>query len=146
MRIYRNGEFCSEGVDLDLIAAVADESVSIYSFHPDDYRSHKLAEIKAACEAELSALQASYPESEVLSWDKQEREARDYQADSMASVPLITALAEARGVTVADLAGRIIQKADAYTATIGAVLGKRQKLEDQLNQMTSWEEMAMVSW
>ena len=61
-----------EGEDLVSVASVADEDPSLYSFHPDDYRQHKLAEINAACEEELKGLQASYPDSEVLSWDKQE--------------------------------------------------------------------------
>lgn len=110
------------------------------------YRAHKLAEIKAACEAELSVLQSSYPESEVMSWDKQEREARAFVADPAAAVPLISNLAAVRGISVSDLANRIIQKADAYTAAIGAALGKRQKLEDQLNALTDWESMADIGW
>lgn len=146
MRILRDGVLFSVGDDLLMVAAVAEENVSLYSFHPDDYRAHKLAEIKAACEAELSALQAEYPESEVLSWDKQEREARAFVADPAAPVPLISGLAAAREIDVQDLANRIIQKADAYTAAIGAALGKRQKLEDQLVQLTNWEDMAAISW
>ena len=66
--------------------------------------------------------------------------------DPAAAVPLIANLAAVRGISVSDLANRIIQKADAYTAAIGAALGKRQKLEDQLNAMTSWEEMAEINW
>ena len=81
-----------------------------------------------------------------MSWDKQEREARAFVADSSASVPLISSLASVRGIGVPDLANRIIQKADAYTAAIGQALGRRQKLEDQLNAMTSWEEMAEINW
>jgi antitoxin component HigA of HigAB toxin-antitoxin module len=146
MRILRDGVYFSEGEDLEFIAAAAEEPVSLYSFHPDDYRAHKLAEIKAACEEELSSLQTSYPASEVLSWDKQEREARTFVADPAAAVPLISNLAAVRGISVSDLASRIIQKADAYTAAIGAALGKRQKLEDQLNALTDWESMAEIKW
>jgi antitoxin component HigA of HigAB toxin-antitoxin module len=146
MRIYRNGEYFAEGDDLLIIAAVANEEVALYSFHPDDYRAHKVSEIKAACEDDLASLQASYPESEVLSWDKQEREARAFKADPASSVPLIANLAAVRGISVSDLADRIIQKADAYTAAIGQALGRRQKLEDQLNLMTKWEEMEAVNW
>ncbi|PHR68515.1 hypothetical protein [Alcanivorax sp.] len=146
MRIYRDGEYFATGADLALIASVADEPVSLYSFHPDDYRAYKLAEIKAACEAELSALQSAYPQSEVLSWDKQEREARAFVENPAAPVPLISALAAAREVDPADLVDWIILKADAYTAAIGAALGKRQKLEDQLAALADWEDMAEVHW
>ena len=146
MRIYREDKYFSEGGDLVLIASVADEPVSLYSFHPDDYRAFKLAEINAACENELASLQSTYPQSEVLSWDKQEREARAFKADPTAPVPLIANLAAVRGISVLGLADRIIQKADAYTAAIGLALGKRQKLEDQLNALTDWEGMAEIKW
>lgn len=146
MRIFRSGRYFSEGLDLAVTANISGEDASLYSFHPDDYRQHKLAEIKAACEAELSALQSSYPESEVLSWDKQEREARAFLADPAAPVPLIAGLAAARGISVSTLAHRIVQKSDAYTAAIAAALGKRQKLEDQLNALTDWKSMAEITW
>ena len=70
IRILRDGVFFSLGrsfPDLEAVASVAEEPVTLYSFHPDDYRAHKLAEINAACEGELSALQNAYPQSEVLS-------------------------------------------------------------------------------
>lgn len=146
MKILREGAFFSEGYDLHSVAAVADEPVSLYSFHPDDYRTFKLVEINAACEAELSALQNAYPQSEVMSWDKQEREARAFVENPATPVPLISALAAAREVDPADLVDWIILKADAYTAAIGAALGKRQKLEDQLAALTDWEDMAEIHW
>lgn len=146
MRIYRDGELFSEGKDLRYMAAIADEPVSLYSFHPDDYRAFKLAEINAACENELASLQSTYPQSEVLSWDKQEREARAFVENPVSPVPLISALAAAREVDPADLADWIILKADAYTDAVGSALGKRQKLEGQLAVLTDWEGMAEIHW
>lgn len=146
MRILRDGEFFSKGDDLHFVAAISGDDVSHYSFHPDDYRKHKLAKINAACEAELSALQSTYPQSEVLSWDKQEREARAFVENPATPVPLISALAAAREVDPADLVDWIILKADAYTDAVGAALGKRQKLEDQLAALTDWEDMAEIHW
>lgn len=149
IRILRDGVFFSLGrsfSDLEAVASVAEESVTLYSFHSDDYRAYKLAEINASCEAELAALQSAYPQSEVLSWDKQEREARAFVENPTTPVPLISALAAAREVDPADLAGWIILKADTYTAAIGAALGKRQKLEDELAALTDWEDMAEIHW
>ncbi len=95
-------------------------------------RAAKLAEINAACQAALAALTPTYPERELLTFDKQEAEARTYQADSGASVPLLTALAASRGISVADLAARVIAKADTFTAASGHLIGQRQRLEDAL--------------
>ena len=132
MRILRNGEFFSMGDDLGIIADVGGEDVSLYSFHPADYREKKLKEVREACERELNAIKASYPESEVQSWYKQEIEAREYISNPQANIPLITRLANTRNIAIPDLASRIIQKADAYTEAMGILLGKRQALEDAL--------------
>lgn len=112
----------------------------------ESFRSWKLEQIKAACERDLKVLRAQYPESEVLSWYKQEEEARAFQADSTASTPLINGIAAERGITRAELVDRIIQKADSYTAAIGALLGKRQALEDQLDAATDWQSMSTINW
>ena len=42
----------------------------------DEAKAAKLTEINAACDAEIGAIKATYPDTEVMSWDKQEQEAR----------------------------------------------------------------------
>jgi len=128
MRILRDGEFFATGDDLQAIADLASEDVSRYSFHPDDLREKQLAEINARCEKELQALRVTYPYSEVLTWDKQEAEAR------AGGGPLIDALAAARGIDKQELIARIIAKADAYATAVGEILGRRQAEEDALHE------------
>lgn len=97
-----------------------------------DVATAKLRAINAACDAEVAALAAKYPDTEVLSWYRQEREARELQADPNAATPLIDNIAAQRGITREDLAGRILAKAEAYALDAGAAFGRRQALEDQL--------------
>lgn len=92
----------------------------------------KLREINAACDAEVAALAAKYPDTEILSWYRQEREARELQANPQAVTPLIDNIAAQRGITREDLAGRILAKAEAYAQEAGAAFGRRQALEDKL--------------
>lgn len=109
----------------------------------------RLVGISNACEQEIAALQAGYPASEVLSWPKQEAEARSYVADPSASTPLLDALAEARGIDKAELSRRVILKADAFAQYSGATIGKRQALEDALNALpadATVEQIAAISW
>lgn len=94
--------------------------------------NRKLREINAACDAEVAALAAKYPETEVWSWYRQEREARELQANPQAVTPLIDNIAAQRGITREDLAGRILAKAEAYAQEAGAAFGRRQALEDKL--------------
>lgn len=69
---------------------------------------------------------------EIATWTKQEAEARAYLADNSSYTPLVDAIVEARGVTKTYLVNKIIEKADAYSVTIGAIMGKKQKLEKEI--------------
>lgn len=112
-------------------------------------KARALASINASCERAIVAIQSSYPASEVLSWPKQEAEARSYVSDPSAPTPLLDALAEARGIDKAELAGRVILKADAFAKYSGAAIGKRQALEDALNVLpadATAEQIAAIAW
>lgn len=114
-----------------------------------ELKSGKRAELSKKCEADIAALRAGYPESEVLSWSKQEDEARALVADANAATPLLDALSEARGIDKAVLAGRVIAKADAFAGISGTLIGKRQRLEDQLDALpadATPEQVAAIDW
>lgn len=112
----------------------------------DELKAAKLNEINAICEKSIAVLRAGYPDSEVLSWSKQENEARAFVADANAATPLLDALATARGIGKADLAGRVIAKADTFAALSGALIGKRQGLEDQIAAATTKDVLDGVAW
>lgn len=78
------------------------------------------------CDRRLAAVKAGYPDSEVLSWDKQEAEAR------AGGGPLVSALAAARGLDEQELIRRILAKAEAFAVLSGTIIGQRQALEDQV--------------
>lgn len=112
----------------------------------DEVKAAKLAEINAACDAEIGAIKATYPDTEVMTWDKQEKEARALVLDATATTPLIDSIASARGLDRVELANRIIVKADQFAVASGASIGKRQKLEDQINAATTVEQVAVIVW
>lgn len=92
---------------------------------------------------------AGYPEKEISSWAKQEDEARAYQQNNSAATPLVDALAAARGIEKGILVSRIIAKADLFAQVSGTLIGKRQKLEDQLNALpndATAEEIEAIAW
>ncbi|MCE8034629.1 hypothetical protein EKK97_14090 [Billgrantia tianxiuensis] len=91
-----------------------------------DLAADRRAVIDAASVAELDQVRRDYPDYEQLSWERQEREARE------GGGPLIQAIADARGVAIEELISRIIAKADAYQQAAAAVIGRRQALRDQI--------------
>ena len=107
-------------------------------------KARKLAEINAACDAALAALTAGYPSSELLTFDKQEAEARALLADPEAATPFLTPLAAARGLETEDLARKVIAKADAFTTASGHVIGLRQKDEGRLKAAQTVEDVAVI--
>jgi hypothetical protein len=116
-----------------------------------ELRAAKLRELNEDFEASISATKNGYPLSEMLGWDKQEKEARAYLADPNASTPFIDMISTARGIAKADLVNRIMVKVEAAEAAVGASTGKRQRLEDQLYAIADSDpdartKIAAISW
>ena len=109
-------------------------------------KAERLAAINAECDKVLSAIKATYPQGEVESWAQQAKEAEALSADPQADAPLLNAIATYRGLPVAELATRVAAKAGAYAAISGAIIGKRQSLEDALTAATTPEEVSAVAW
>ncbi len=113
-------------------------------------QANKLKEINDAAQRALDTLLVTYPKGEITSFDKQESEARAYLDDAAAPTPLLNALAEHREMDKDELVRRVIEKADAFAAASGAIIGKRQKLEDALNVLTSdantLNDIAAITW
>ncbi|MGJ8619626.1 MAG: hypothetical protein ACSHWN_04785 [Methylophilaceae bacterium] len=117
----------------------------------DELITKKITEINSQFNQLMHQITAGIPVDEIASWDKQEAEARAYTADNNAVTPLIDALAAARGITKADLAGRIITKADLFATVSGQLIGTRQGLEDQLDALaedenTTAADVELVVW
>ena len=85
-------------------------------------------------ENQVKALTTGIPESEKLTWTKQEQEARAYLADSSAVTPLLDGIVASRGVDKDYLVLKVIEKADMYATTIGYLIGYRQAVENTLTQ------------
>ena len=107
----------------------------------EEAKSAKLAEINGACDSILKTAVKTYPDTEVMTFDQQVREAQSYMADPASPVSLLASLASARGIELADLAARVMAKHQVFSALSGAVIGQRQALEDQLDACTSLEEV-----
>lgn len=109
-------------------------------------KAAKMNDINAIFNDGVAALAASYPEREVQSWPQQVKEAEAFTVNAKAPVPLLTAIAGARALAVADLAARVLEKMSAYASASGALIGRRQAAEDKIGQATTLDELAAVVW
>ena len=92
----------------------------------------KLDRIAYSFKQQVAALTEYSGETEQPTWIKQEQEARAWLLDSSTSTPLVDAMVQARGCTKEYLVGKIIEKADLYTAEVGRLLGEKQRKEKEL--------------
>ena len=95
----------------------------------------KRGEIHNRAAAERAVIAPNYPQHEIDTWDQQLREATAFTGDAQAVVPLLSAMATARGWSVSQLAARVMQKAAEFAVAGGEVLGTQQALEDSLDQV-----------
>ncbi len=109
-------------------------------------KAAKLTEINAEFQKAVAALAADYPDSEVQSWPQQVKEAEALAADPQAPAPLLTAIADARGLSVAELASRVLNKMNAYAAASGSLIGRRQAAEGLIDLAASPEDVASIVW
>lgn len=109
-------------------------------------KAAKRLEINEACNTAVAALAASYPEREIQSWPQQVKEAEALAADPQAPAPLLTAIADARGLPVAELASRVLGKMNAYAAASGSLIGRRQAAEDLIDLAATAEDVASIVW
>ena len=103
----------------------------------EELAAQKRWEIHDAARRKRDLLAPHYPQHEIDSWSQQQREAVAYTADPTIDTPLLTAMATARGWTVAALAARVLQKAADFAIGGGAILGAQQAAEDQLQAVTT---------
>lgn len=98
----------------------------------------------AAFRTAAESLNAAYTAPEVQTFEQQVREAKAYQADASADCPMLGPLAVARGIDLADLAGRVLAKHAAYSARMGSLMGQRQAIEDRLDAAQTEAEVRAV--
>ena len=102
-------------------------------------------EIHAHAAAKRDLIAPNYPQHEIDTWDQQLREATVFTADAQAVVPLLSAMAAARGWSVSQLAARVMQKAAEFAVAGGEVLGTQQALEDSLDQVMADLAVGMIA-
>ena len=73
-----------------------------------------------------------YTKTAQLTWDAQVKEADAYLADITADVPMLTALATNRNVSLLDLVTWVKENEALYKQAIGTLLGKQQAELDAL--------------
>ena len=110
----------------------------------DELKAEITAKINALFAKETAQIKGQVMQEEVDTFPTQEKEALGFTADNTFPTPLLNTLAIVRDITVADLAVRVLDHAEAYKHAIGLVMGKKNKLQDQVNRAESLDDLKLI--
>lgn len=106
--------------------------------------SAQLIKINTEADRRANIYISTYPLFERQTWPNQEAEARAWLADNNYESARLTSLATYRGLTVEEIATRIINKVDLFNGVADQLMGQRQAMEDQLNALPPEATLADV--
>ena len=92
-----------------------------------------------------NGLLAGYPQTEIESFYRQEKEALAWQADHNTPTPMLSQIARVRGVPLEVLIRKVIEKSAQFAVAIGIIIGQRQAFEDRLMAVQTLEELEPLS-
>ena len=91
-----------------------------------------------------SSLLVGYPQTEIESFYRQEKEALAWKADNKVDTPMLKQIARVRGVPFEVLVEKVIEKASQFAVAIGLIIGQRQAFEDRLLALKTMEELTAL--
>ena len=91
-----------------------------------------------------NGLLVGYPQTEIESFYRQEKEALAKQANPKAETPMLEQIARVRGVPLDLLIEKVIEKSSQFAVKIGVIIGQRQAFEDRLLATKTLEELAAL--
>ena len=91
-----------------------------------------------------TSLLVGYPQTEIESFYRQEKEALAWKADNKADTPMLKQVARVRGVPFDVLVEKVIENASQFAVAIGLIIGQRQAFEDRLLATKTLEELTAL--
>lgn len=115
-----------------------------------ELKAIKLIEINNAYEKAILSIQKEHiPQTEMLSFETQERESKAYKDSGYTDTslcPFMQSIANSRGVDLKTLCGKTLHKATLYRQATSMLIGKRQGLQDKIEQVQTKEDLEGISW
>lgn len=85
-----------------------------------------------------------YPQAEIDSFYRQEKEALTKKANPNAETPMLSSIALSRGVSLDNLVDKVLAKAELFASIMGNVIGQRQKFEDRTLSAETLEQLTDI--
>ncbi len=85
-----------------------------------------------------------YPQAEIDSFYRQEKEALTKKANPNAETPMLSSIALSRGVPLDVLVDKVLEKAELFASIMGGIIGQRQKFEDRALSAETLEQLTDI--
>jgi hypothetical protein len=110
------------------------------------YKQVKQSQLSSTYQSAIKSIAGITDPVEMVSWTKQEAQARAYVADNTVATPFLSGIVESRGLgeTVSQLANLIIAKADAYEIAYATILGAYQVKQKAINAATTVADVLAI--
>lgn len=106
----------------------------------EDAKEQKAKEVRDYFQKQIDEMQTKYAPYELQSFTDQKEEWKLWKQDPNASVPIVSAMATARGISKEEL----MQKIEDNVIGIATLQGQQNKLEDAINACTTLEELEAI--
>lgn len=103
-----------------------------------------LNKLAAKADQLKNGLLVGYPQTEIESFYRQEKEALAKQANPKAETSMLEQIARVRGVPLDLLIEKVIEKSNQFAVAIGIIIGKRQQFEDRLLAIETLEALEQL--
>lgn len=80
---------------------------------------------------------------ELLSWHQQREESNLYETDNTADVPMLTALANARGISVSTMSSKVQTAIQEHSEKVANLLAKKQSIEKEIKNCQNTDECVL---
>ena len=91
-----------------------------------------------------SGLLVGYPQTEIESFYRQEKEALAWQANKNTDAPMLKQIARIRNIPFEVLVQKVLEKSAQFAVAIGVIIGQRQAFEDRLLALKTMEELTAL--
>ena len=91
-----------------------------------------------------NGLLTGYPQTEIESFYRQEKEALAWQIDHNTPIPMLSQIARVRGVPLDILISKVIEKSAQFAVAIGIIIGQRQAFEDRLVALKTPDDLTAL--
>ena len=91
-----------------------------------------------------TSLLVGYPQTEIESFYRQEKEALAWQANNKEDTPMLKQIARIRNIPFEVLVQKVIEKSEQFALAVGVIIGQRQAFEDRLLALKTMEELTAL--